>query len=138
MFLKFLLLLQVFLFLFLGFFLGLHLGLSFSELVKNVLVMKNRMREFILEVLLVKEIGNSLTDKVNSQNLIDTWSLCWINLKHQVEKIGNVVAKVGWNFSIFTCTNLLCKLMKTLRVERWLECAHFIEENTKGPDVRLE
>jgi hypothetical protein len=66
----------------LGFFFLLLHCLNLSEVVEDVLVMQNGVRELVLEVVFVEKCGDSLLDKINLQDLVDGWSLARVCLKH--------------------------------------------------------
>lgn len=45
---------------------------------------------------------------------------------------------MAWHRRVLSSDNSLGQLVKGLRVERRLECGHFVQQHTHGPDVRLE
>lgn len=96
------------------------------------------MTEFILKVIFVKQHANSLLNNWEFQNAVDIRTLVWIFVQHRAQQIWNGFAKMCWNVSIFTLNDFLCQLMKTLCIKWWLQSAHFIKQNTKWPNIRLE
>lgn len=104
--------------------------LSFLEFVEDVLIMKEGMRKFILEVLLSQVFLNSLLDNWHLQNLVNCKSLLWINNKQLVDKLSHFGTKLRWDRSELSTNNFLCKLMQALSIERWTKCAHFIQKYT--------
>ena len=73
--LKFCLLLCFFFSLLLLLILGFLLSLDSSELIEHILVVQDRVREFIFEVLLVQQSCDSLLDEVDFKDLVDAWPL---------------------------------------------------------------
>lgn len=114
------------------------LGLDGSELVENILIVKNCVWEFILEVVFVQKLLNSISDAWVLQNVINVWPFIWVSIKHGGEEVLHVLAEVGGHLRVLTLNDLLSKLMKTLSVEGWLEGTHLVEKNTKGPNIRLK
>ena len=96
------------------------------------------MTELVLEVILVQEHADSFLNNWELQNAVDVRTFVWIFVKHRAQQIWDRLAEMGWNISIFALDNFLSQLMQTLSIERWLQSAHLIEQNTKGPNIRLE
>ena len=80
---------------------GFLLRLDDPELIEHVLVVEDRVRELILEVLLVEQFLNPFVDDWVFENLVDVWSLVGILVQHRLKEIVDCPAKVAWDVRIF-------------------------------------
>lgn len=108
------------------------------ELVKNILVVQDRVREFIFEVIFVQEICDPIFNEINFENLVDRRTAAGVSFQHQAKEVRNVLAKVGRRVCVSSLNNLLSQLVKRLSVERRHEGAHLVEQHSEGPNVTFE
>lgn len=96
------------------------------------------MWKFIFKIVFIKKHLDSFLNYWKFENTVDIWSFVWILMKHRTQQIWNIFTKVSWYIWVFSLDDFLSQLMKTLCVEWWHKCTHFIKKNTKGPDVGFE
>lgn len=64
-----------------------HCKLSTAELLKDVLVVENRVSKFIFEFVTSKELVNSWCNLRHLQDLVDGGSLCGVNLQNALDQL---------------------------------------------------
>ena len=97
--------------------------------------MKDSVTKLILKILLVEQLLDSLVDDWVLEDLVDVWPLVWILLEHALQKVWDVLSKVTWKIWVLANYDLLSELMKRFGVERWLKCAHFVQQHAQRPDI---
>ena len=83
-----LLLFQILEFLIFSFFLG---SLDLLELIEDVLVVKESVRELILEDVMGEVLAYSVFDALDLQKLVDGWSLGWVSLEHHGQQVRHLL-----------------------------------------------
>lgn len=96
------------------------------------------MRELILEVIFVEKLGDAVLDDGVAEDLVDVWALVRVDAEHALEEMRDILTEMAWYFSVITNNNFPSQLMQTLRVERGLQRAHFVEKHAKRPYIGLE
>lgn len=96
------------------------------------------MRKLVPEIVLRKQFLHPLGNNWITEDRVDIWTLFWVNIKHALQQIRYVFAKMARHVVVLSHDDLSRELMETLRVERWLERAHLVEEDAEGPDVGFE
>jgi hypothetical protein len=56
--------------------------LYFTEFLKYILIMEQRVCKFFLELVSLQKPRNALFQTWNLQELVNCWSFCWIALQH--------------------------------------------------------
>lgn len=102
-----LLLLLLFLSLLLILLLGLLLGLSLPEHVEHVLVVQDRVRKLVLEVILVQQSLHASLDLGVLQDLIYVGPLVGVFMQHLRKQVRDDLAKVGRHVSVLALNDFL-------------------------------
>ena len=114
------------------------LRLNSLELIEDVLIMQNSVRKLVPEVVLSKQFLYPLCNNWVAQDRVDIWTLLWVYIKHALQQIRYVFAKMAGHVVVLSHDDLPGELMETLGVEGRLERAHLVEQDAEGPDVGLE
>lgn len=90
-------------------FLGL---LNLLEFVEDVLVVKERVREFVHERVLGQETLDSALDHWDFQQLVDRGTLSRVPLEHHGDDVGDSRGKVGGQRRVVALNDLLGELVE--------------------------
>ena len=94
--------------------------LDFLELLEDILVVQERVRELVHEDIASQEALDTALNDGHLQQLMDSGSLGWVTLKHHGDDVRNGWAEVGRERRIVALDNLLGQLMERASIERWL------------------
>lgn len=106
-------------------------GLNSFELIKDVLIMKNRVGELISEVVFIQKLLDSLGNHWISKDSVDIRSFFWVDAEHTLQQVLDILAEMRWYIVILTNNDFPGQLMERLGIEGWLKCTHFVKEYTE-------
>ena len=101
-------------------------SLDLFEFFKDILVVKESVRELILEDILLEEFLYSILDAGHLEQLMNIWSLSWISLQHERQDVGHILREVRWQRSVLSLNDSLSELMERLCVEGRLQGSHLV------------
>lgn len=96
------------------------------------------MGKFFFEHILLQKFLDPISQTRMSQNLVNCRSSVHINgqeLTYQISQISWIMSR---NRFEFTSYDMHSEEVHVHTLERWLQSAHFIEQNSDGPDISLE
>ena len=111
------------------FFLLLLLLLNLLELIEDVLVVKQRVREFVHERLTSEESLNAALDDGNLEQLVDCRSLRWVLLQHHLDDVGHGRREVLWQRGVLTLNDFLGQLVQGTGIEGRRQSSHLVKKN---------
>ena len=106
-----------------------------SEELEDVLVVEERVRELVLEVLVVEELRDPPLDQGHLQDRIDGWPLRRVLLQERRYQVIQRRAVLLGDLVKLSLDDALGKLVEGGGVEGRAEGAHLVEEDTQGPHV---
>ena len=89
--------------------------------------MQDRVGEFILEIIFIQQIVNTVLDDWVLKNLVNVWSLIWVDIQHCCENIPNTLAEMLWDIGILASYDFPSQLMQTLSIKWRVQSAHLIK-----------
>ena len=100
--------------------------------------MQKCVRKLILEVLVIKEQLNAASYLRHFKYLVNGRSASGIFLQHACDELLNLIGVTSGDLVVLSFQYALRKLVQTCRIKWWTQGTHFVEQDTEGPDVRLE
>lgn len=119
-------------------FLGLLGDVDPLELIEDVLVVEQGVREFVHEGVSGEEAFDSTLEHGHLEQLVDRRSLPRVSLKHHLDDVVDGGGEVGRQGGVVALDNFLGQLMEGTSVEGRGQSCHLVEEYSEGPDVGLE
>ena len=113
-------------------------GLDALELIEDVLVVEERVGELVHEGCTSQEPVNTALNHGNLEKLMDCGPVRGVSLEHHGDDVVYGWGIVRGKWCVGSRDNFLRQLMQRSCVEWWGQSSHLVQEDTQGPDVRLE
>ena len=96
------------------------------------------MRELLLHGALAQENLYLFAENFLVEQLVDTWPLVGILVKHFVDETAELVRVVSWQSLVLASNDLHGEHVDVGAVKRRLQCAHFIQQHPKRPQITFK
>ena len=108
------------------------------KLLKHILVVQDRVRKLIPEVLLIQQLLDALGNHGVAEDGVDVGPLLRVHIEHALQQVGDVFAEVARHVVVLALNDFMSELMKGLSIKRWLQRTHLIKKDPERPNVRLK
>ena len=99
--------------------------------------MKEGVREFLLEEVILQVILYALLDQGHVQNGVDRGALARVLLQAHLHDVFEGPGVAFWEWRILVIAYLFPQLRQIATVPRCAQCEHFVEKSAQRPNVTL-
>ena len=109
-------------------------GIHLIEWVDSV---KNSVAKFSFLNIFCKNFFKSLEKHRVFKNLVNAWPISWVLHQEGADQIVDILVKTALKWWIFTFDDLLRQLSQIASGKWRVECTHFVEQDSEGPNIGL-